>query len=169
MKVFVLAGLMAFSGVALAHGDHASHGQHHGHDAAAMHMSADIKTSTDIQVSDCWIRSLPAPAPSAGYFLVKNGSKQDVKLQSAVSTTYGMIMLHQTTQHEGMSKMSEAQNIVVPAAGQLEFKPGGYHAMLEQARTAPQVGSQVAIDFLFDNGEKASAQCEVRPANATSH
>ena len=76
-------------------------------------------------------------------------------------------VLHQTTQHEGMSKMSETHDIAVPAGGELEFKPGGYHAMLEQAKTAPTIGSQVTIDFLFDNGEKASAQCEVKPAGTT--
>src|SRR5690606_12179334 len=147
------------------------HGTQHGH-AAMQGMQAQAeqaKLSETLQVSSCWIRSLPAPAPSAGYFLVKNSGTHDVKLRGAVPPTYGMIMLHQTTQHEGMSKMSETHDVVIPAAGELEFKPGGYHAMLEQAKTAPAIGDQVTIDFLFDTGEKASAQCEVKPANTKAH
>nr|WP_255676047.1 copper chaperone PCu(A)C [Pusillimonas sp. MFBS29] len=127
------------------------------------------RLSDSIQVSACWIRSLPAPAPSAGYFLVTNNGSKEVKLQAAVSPVYGMVMLHQTTNHDGMSRMSETHDIAIPAGGELEFKPGGYHAMLEQAKTVPAVGSQVAMDFLFDTGEKASAQCEVKPANTRAH
>ncbi|NYT86986.1 copper chaperone PCu(A)C [Pollutimonas harenae] len=170
MKIFVLAGLIAFSGVALANSGHSAHTSQHGHAAADLQtQAAQAQPSQSIQVSGCWIRSLPAPAPSAGYFLIKNSGNHDVKLQAAVSSTYGMVMLHQTTQHDGMSKMSETHEVVIPAAGELEFKPGSYHAMLEQAKKAPAIGSQVAIDFLFDNGEKASAQCEVKPANTKAH
>ncbi|UYO94454.1 copper chaperone PCu(A)C [Pollutimonas sp. M17] len=187
MKKMILIGLAAIGGAAavsaqaadmsvrqddavmmLAHAGHA-HAQH-GHDmgkhAQAM---ADAKTSSTLSVSACWIRSLPAPAPSAGYFLVKNTGSQPAKLQSASSPTYGMVMLHQTTQHEGMSKMSETHDIAIPAGGELEFKPGGYHAMLEKPSAAPAVGSHVSMDFLFDTGEKASAQCEVKPANTKGH
>ncbi|MGB6103797.1 MAG: copper chaperone PCu(A)C [Pusillimonas sp.] len=171
MKTLVLAGLIVFSGAALAQGGH-GHNHGHGHGASSTDLQAradQAKTSESIQVSACWIRSLPAPAPSAGYFLVKNAGGKDVKLQGAVSPTYGMVMLHQTTNHDGMSRMSETHDIVIPAAGELEFKPGGYHAMLEQAQTAPAIGDQVAIEFLFDTGEKASAQCEVKPANTKAH
>ncbi|NYT58315.1 copper chaperone PCu(A)C [Alcaligenaceae bacterium] len=171
MKTLVMASLLAFSSVAFAHADHAK--QHdHAHAAAGQDMQAradHAKLSESIQVSACWIRSLPAPAPSAGYFLVKNGGSKAVKLQGAVSSTYGMVMLHQTTNHDGMSKMSETHDIAIAAGSELEFKPGGYHAMLEQAKTAPAIGSQVAIDFLFDTGEKASAQCEVKPANTRTN
>lgn len=165
MKKIVLAVLVVFSGAALAHGGHE-------HGAVSKDLpagAAQAKPSEAIQVSSCWIRSLPQPAPSAGYFLVKNAHDKAVKLQAAVSPTYGMIMLHQTTQHNGMSKMSEAHDIVIPANGELEFKPGGYHAMLEKATTPPAVGSTVDMDFLFDNGEKATAQCEVKPANTQAH
>ncbi|AEC22209.1 hypothetical protein PT7_3669 [Pusillimonas sp. T7-7] len=172
MKTLVLAGLIAFSGLASAQGGHASHAKQHGHAAATQDLRAQAdqaKQSESVQVSECWIRSLPAPAPSAGYFLLKNGGDKDIKLQGAVSPTYGMVMLHQTMQHDGMSKMSETHDVVIPAGGELAFKPGGYHAMLEQAKTAPAIGSQVGIDLLFDNGEKASAQCEVKPANTKAH
>lgn len=173
--------LMGLAAIGMAAGisaqaaqDHAPHavlvahaGHAHGHDMGQhAQASAQAKLSSTLAVSGCWIRSLPAPAPSAGYFLVKNSGDKPAKLQAASSATYGMIMLHQTTQHDGMSKMSETHDIVIPAGGELEFKPGGYHAMLEKPSAAPAIGSSVAMDFLFDSGEKASAQCEVKPANA---
>lgn len=108
---------------------------------------------------------MPSPTPSGGYFVVSNSGSKPAQLQSASSADYGMVMLHQTTQKDGMSRMSATHSIAIPAGGQLEFKPGGYHAMLEEPAKAHPVGSKVAIDFLFDNGEKASAECEVKAAN----
>jgi copper(I)-binding protein len=183
MKKIVLIGLLAFGGAAMgvsahAAGNHAQPGNavmllaHAGlgHDMGKhAKAAASAKTSSTLAVSACWIRSLPAPAPSAGYFLVKNTGSQPAKLQAASSPTYGMVMLHQTTHQDGMSKMSETHDIVIPAGGELEFKPGGYHAMLEKPVAAPAVGSSVNMDFLFDTGEKASAQCEVKPANTKTH
>lgn len=183
MKKIVLIGLLALGGAATGvsaqsmgvpaqHGDgvmlmaHAGHDHNMGNHAQA---APNAKISSTLAVSACWIRSLPAPAPSAGYFLVKNTGSQPAKLQGASSPTYGMVMLHQTTHQDGMSKMSETHDIVIPAGGELEFKPGGYHAMLEKPVAAPAVGSSVSMDFLFDTGEKASAQCEVKPANTKTH
>ena len=194
MKKLMLAGILALgcasqTTIAFASGDgHAKDHAHAGHGDAA-HASAEhsasghdmpgghhmpqhealdwdsAKVSDTITVTECWIRSLPAPAPSGGYFVVHNNGQNAIKLIGAASPTYGMVMLHQTTQHEGMSRMSEVQDITIASGGMLAFKPGGYHAMLEQAAKAPAIGSQVALDFLFDNGEKASAQCEVKSAN----
>lgn len=182
MKKVVVATLLAISSAALVAPVQASISQaavlvvaHAGHDhgatshadqaQASVHAISNAKLSTTLAVSQCWIRSMPAPAPSGGYFVVKNTGSTEVKLQSASSPSYGMVMLHQTTQQDGMSKMSATHDIAIAAGGELEFKPGGYHAMLEKPAKVPAIGSQIDMDFLFDNGEKASAQCEVKAPN----
>lgn len=181
MKNLFIVGLMAFSSAALAsasqaastaqpamlvaHAGHDHGGMQHGQKAPVAHDVANAKTSKTLEVSGCWIRSLPAPAPSGGYFVVKNLGSKEVVLQGAASPDYGMVMLHQTTQKDGMSKMSATQGVSIPAGGQLEFKPGAYHAMLEDPIKAHPVGSKVSMDFLFDTGEKATAECEVKAAN----
>ncbi len=155
------------SGQSMSGHDMAGHNMK-GEGAMSSHGALDwehAKVSDTISISGCWIRALPAPAPSAGYFVVHNQGKGDIKLKGAASPTYGMVMLHKTTQKAGMSRMSEASDIAIAAGGTLEFKPGGYHAMLEQASQPPAVGSHVDMAFLFDNGEKASTQCEVKAAN----
>lgn len=172
MKKLLIAGLFAVGGIVSAPAAMAHAGHSHGApstEAHSGHMIADAsmaKASTTLTVSGCWIRSLPAPAPSAGYFVVKNEGDQGRTLKSVSSAVYGMVMLHQTTHKDGMSRMSETHDIAIPAGAELEFKPGGYHAMLEKPVSTPEIGSNVAMDFLFDNGEKASAQCEVREAKA---
>lgn len=151
--------------ILVAHSGHDHGAAGHADKAQGAHDLSHAKVSKTVMVSSCWIRAVPAPAPSAGYFVVKNSGDKDVKLQGASSADYGMVMLHQTTQQDGMSKMSETHDVVIPAAGQLEFKPGSYHAMLEKPAKAAVIGSKVNMDFLFDTGEKASAECEIKPAN----
>jgi len=163
---FVLASLALASNAALAASpghemsgsmpmDHANH----------QNPVAGAALSSTLSVSDCWIRSLPAPAPSAGYFVVHNSGNTSAKLKSASSAAYGSVMLHQTTHDNGMSKMSMTHEIAIPANGKLEFKPGSYHAMLEKASKPVVVGTSVAMTFMFDSGEMAQAMCEVKPAN----
>jgi copper(I)-binding protein len=138
--------------------DHANH-----QDASA------AAVSSTLTVTDCWIRALPEPAPSAGYFVVHNSGKTVAKLKSASSEAYGSVMLHQTTHDKGMSKMSMAHEIDIPANGTLAFKPGGFHAMLEKASKPVVVGTTIPMVFMFDSGEKAQAMCEVKPANTLAN
>lgn len=172
MKNVLLAGLFAISGMAFATSVAAHPGHSHGTPSVETYQSrtpadpAKAHASATLDVSGCWIRSLPAPAPSAGYFVVKNKGDQARTLKSASSAAYGMVMLHQTTHKDGMSRMSETHDIAIPPGAELEFKPGSYHAMLEKPVSTPKVGSKIAMDFVFDNGEKATAQCEVREAKA---
>src|SRR5690606_20644989 len=141
MKHAFVAGLALLAAVAAgpsfahAHGDHQSHasGGHgaHAHADGGAHAMptpeaiASMPVSASVEISDCWIRLLPAPAPSAGYFVATNKGAQAVTLSGAASTRYGDVMLHQTTHAEGMSRMSHVQGVEIPGGQKLEFKPGG--------------------------------------------
>lgn len=135
------------------------------HGAAAV--AADAPVSATVTASDCWIRQIPAPAPSGGFLVFHNTGAQ-VNLISAQSPDYAQVMIHQTTEENGMSKMSMVHQVALPAAGQLAFKPGSYHMMLEQARDGLKVGDHVQVNFALDNGQRVTAQCEVKPAKAMS-
>jgi len=177
MSKAIAAGLGALLTLASAASaaDHMHHSDASGQAAHSHHMDGphgmdmqNVPVSATVTVGDCWVRLLPEPAPSAGYFVVKNAGAKPVRLTGASAAAFGMVMLHQTTNQDGMSRMSMAQSVEVPAGQELAFKPGGYHAMLEQPRQKLQVGTQIPMEFQFDSGEKATASCEVRPANTTS-
>ncbi|MCQ9615318.1 copper chaperone PCu(A)C [Paenalcaligenes niemegkensis] len=166
----VLTAALAFSSVAMAHGDHGHQHEHHGHakgDYADEFASA--KPSSTIEVSDCWIRNIPTPAPSAGYFVVKNNGKEAVKLLAAASSQYDDLMLHQTIDEDGMAKMKMADEILIEAGDSLEFKPGGFHAMLEKPTSAVQTGDELSLEFLFSNHEKVVAHCEAMAPGTRAH
>lgn len=186
MKKVIAIGMLIFSGAAMAASANgaspltdlnlplmllAHAGHHHAQAESESPQTAvySANVSKTVSVSDCWIRSLPEPAPSAGYFVIKNSGDKAVKVTGASAAAFGMVMLHQTTNEGGMSKMSMVEDVSIPAGGELAFKPGSYHAMLEKPKAALKVGAVTAIDFMFDSGEKAIALCEVKPANTMSH
>ena len=172
------AAAMAQPAAMAGHAGHSGHGAaepHSGHAAAEPHSShgqhlpsPDTPLSATLSVSDCWIRAVPAPVPLAGYFVVRNSGASDAKLTGASSPAFGEVMLHQTTDHGGMAKMSMAHDIPIPAGKELVFRPNGYHAMLERPVKPVEVGADISLEFMFDTGEKAVAMCRVKPAGTVS-
>ncbi|KAB0622180.1 copper chaperone PCu(A)C [Castellaniella defragrans] len=141
------------------------HGQQPAHGAPA---ATPAKTSATVTASDCWIRLIPAPAPSGGFFVAHNTGAEDAVLTGAHSPDYGMVMLHETTESGGMSKMAMVHQVNIPAGKGLVFKPGSYHLMLEQPREGLKVGDSVRVDFTLANGEGFSTTCEVKSPKAMS-
>ncbi len=133
---------------------------------AAAASSGSLPVSATVTASDCWIRQLPAPAPSGGFLRVFNAGEQAVALRGASSPDYGLVMLHETTESGGMSRMSMVHEITVPPKGERDFRPGSYHLMLEQPRAGLKVGDHVQVDFVLDNGEGVSVTCEVMSPRA---
>lgn len=78
-------------------------------------------------------------------------------------------MLHQTTEENGLSKMSMVDQIEIPAGQDFELKPGAYHLMFEQGKAGLKVGDHVQVDFALGNGQRLSAQCVLKPAKSMSY
>ncbi|MDN5843895.1 MAG: copper chaperone PCu(A)C [Alcaligenaceae bacterium] len=128
-----------------------------------------LPVSPTVTASQCWIRMLPAPAPSGGFLVVHNAGDQDAVLTGASSPDYGMVMVHQTTEENGMSKMAMVDKVVIPAGQDLDLKPGGYHVMLEQAAQSVAVGGQIQLDFALASGQRTSVECKVKPPTAMKY
>lgn len=170
MKKLVLSILM-FCGttVSYAASDHGSHvasaqNQSKENQSSRMNSSDKVSVSKTLTVSNCWIRSLPSPVPSAGYFLIKNTGVNDEKLTDLTIGEFDQVSLHQSTDEGGRSKMSMAYDIFIPAGGELKFRPGGYHAMLEKSNSTIKVGALVEAEFSFESGEQIMTTCVVKPA-----
>jgi copper(I)-binding protein len=133
--------------------------------AAVSDTSAPVARG-DLEIDNCWIRLLPQSLPAGGYFKVKNKSAAGTELTGVHTDAYSSSMLHQTQDAGGMSKMVMAHDIAVPAHGELDFSPGGYHIMLEKPTRQLVVGEQIHFDFMFSGMVSVPAVCEVRPANA---
>lgn len=120
--------------------------------------------AAQVTISDAWIRALPAPSPSGGYFTMKNTSAADITLTGAKSPACGMLMLHLSKEMGGMSSMEDVTSVPVPAGGEVRFAPGGYHLMCMDPTAAIKPGGSVPVTFKFADKSEATANFAVRNA-----
>lgn len=125
-------------------------------------------TSAPVQVRDAWIRWLPAGLPAGGYMHLKNESARPIDLIGATSPDYGRVMLHHSVMKSGTMQMLPVARITIPAGGDFEFKPGGYHIMLMQPVHPVKPGDQVSVTLQFAGGSTMKVHFLVRNANGTS-
>jgi hypothetical protein len=86
---------------------------------------------------------------SAAYFTVKNTGPAD-RLVKATADVTANVQLHEVVTQGGTAKMQQVQGLDVPANGQLELKPGGYHVMLLDLKSPLKQGQTVKLDLRFE-------------------
>ncbi|WEN14430.1 copper chaperone PCu(A)C [Rhodanobacter sp. AS-Z3] len=119
-----------------------------------------------IRASHAWIRVLPSALPAGGYVTLENDSDQPIALQSASSTNYADVMLHQSSTAGGVSRMSMVDAMSVPAHGKAQLAPAGYHLMLMQPKQPIKPGDTVVLTLKFSDGSTLAIDFIARPANA---
>lgn len=120
-----------------------------------------------VQVENGWIRWLPANLPAAGYATLRNNGDQPMKLVGADSPDYGMVMLHRSMQSNGKDIMRMVETLTIPAHGEVELAPGGYHLMLSSPKHSIKPGDAVRVSLHFYKYATIQATLPVRPANAS--
>ncbi|AOK08101.1 copper chaperone PCu(A)C [Burkholderia sp. AU28942] len=115
----------------------------------------------------CWIRTMPATAPSSGYFTLKNDGDKPATLTGIDTPAYGMAMIHETQTAGSTAKMVHIDTVDVPAHGSVTFKPKSYHVMLEDARKPVAPGTTVPLTLHFADGAAVSATCDAKAPSYT--
>lgn len=118
--------------------------------------------AADLRVTDSWIRWIPGGAPSGGYFTVHNDSGVPIELVGASSPDYGSVELHRSVMQGTTSRMEPVDKLIVPAHGEVQFKPGSYHLMLMQPKPKVKVGGEVTVALRFSGGRTLDARFPVR-------
>ncbi|MBI3771514.1 MAG: copper chaperone PCu(A)C [Gammaproteobacteria bacterium] len=127
--------------------------------------SASLVFAGDITVEDAWVRSGPPGASVlGGYLTIQNNSNKKVTLTSISSDIAENTEIHQTTQHNGMSRMQPINQLEIPSHGQLKFEPGGYHLMLIKPTHSLQPGDPVNFTLTFAGNLQHSVRATVRDA-----
>lgn len=121
----------------------------------------------ELTVVDAWVREAPPGATVlAGFLVIQNHSPQDRELVAAESTDFGRVELHRTVVEGGVARMLPQQSMPVPAGGQLDLEPGGYHLMLMQPKRPLAEGDSVNLTLRFDDGSTQAVSMRVRKAPA---
>lgn len=110
--------------------------------------------AAEVTVSDGWFRALPSGLPAGGYFSLHNGGSKPVALVGAKSSACGMLMLHQSTEQNGVSRMIAVHSVAIPVGGTIAFAPGGYHLMCTNPTAAMTPGKTVRVTLIFADGDR---------------
>ena len=109
----------------------------------------------ELQIEHPWSRAMPPVAPTAAaYFVVHNGGADADRLLGVQTPVAGKAELHEHVHADGVMKMQQVQDVVVPAGGEVRFEPMGSHVMLFGLRQQARDGERFPLTLTF---EKAGA------------
>ncbi|MBS0225053.1 MAG: copper chaperone PCu(A)C [Proteobacteria bacterium] len=117
-------------------------------------------------VRDAWIRLVPGGMPMhAGFARIDNPCDAAVTITGVSSDAYGSASLHESTLVNGISRMRALPQLVLPAHGSMELKPGSLHLMLMDPKKPLKAGDHVALRFNAGKGHDLRGDFVVRAGN----
>jgi copper(I)-binding protein/cytochrome oxidase Cu insertion factor (SCO1/SenC/PrrC family) len=130
---------------------------------AAPVVDAPTQSSGDaVAMMNAWIREAhPEATVNAGYMTLVNVGSQDVTLVGLESPAFDRVEIHEMAMVDGLMKMRELAEVVVPAGGQTRFEPGGTHLMLRGPQEQLAEGQLVDLTLTFSSGREQRASVRV--------
>ncbi len=101
-------------------------------------------------------------ANSAAYMLIENHSNSADKLLSVSSNAAQFVELHKSEMQDGVMRMMQVEYVEIPAKGNAELKPGGFHVMLIGLKQDLVAGEALTLQLNFEQAGEISIQAEVR-------
>jgi len=101
-----------------------------------------------VVVSDVEItRPMPGRHMSAGFFVITNNTKEAIRITRVESPQFASIEIHESTLEDGISRMREIGELLIPARGSVTLERGGKHLMLMRPQ---EIDRSVTLHF-FSN------------------
>lgn len=101
-------------------------------------------------------------AMSAIYMTIHNTGGEADRLIKAQSDAAQVVELHTMEEKDGVMSMHPVDGIDVPASGDAELKPGGFHVMLIGLTRDLTIGEQVTVTLTFEKAGDVTLEVEVR-------
>ena len=100
---------------------------------------------------------------SAAYMVIENRGNAPDRLLGASGDVAAAIEVHETKQKDGMMMMEEVKDgLEVPANGNVELKPAGYHIMLIDLKRELKPGDTFKLTLNFSSGKTVAVDVAVR-------
>lgn len=125
-------------------------------------LTACSDDSTGLSVEHAWVREAPPGARvQAGFMELYNNSKQQIKITAIESPAFANIEMHRMFMQDGMMRMQQQEDLVIPAGGKLKLEPGGYHLMLFDPVRYLKTGDAVRFTLTITSGKRISVEAIV--------
>jgi len=103
----------------------------------------------------------------AGYLEIENLSDKTMTLVSAESTEFERIEFHLSQTEDGVARMQQQEQIVIPSNTTFSFEPGGYHMMLFNNTTPMREGKLASIKLTFADNKVLMFDAMVKRSGST--
>jgi copper(I)-binding protein len=120
--------------------------------------------TNELALSGGYIQVTIPSRPAAGYFTLKNNGDKERVIVGASSPACGSTMLHKSESVGGVETMREVESVTVPAHGNVEFAPGGFHIMCMSLSEALKPGTTTQVTLSFKDGDSLTSDFAVRSA-----
>ena len=115
--------------------------------------------SAPIKVERAWVQAVPEVSDTtAAYMKIINLSSNPLKVTGASSpaakTVEPMITTRKTHGGQEIMGMQSVNELVIPAGGSLELKPGGDHLMIMGLNLHPREGEVIKLTIRFAPGDQ---------------
>ena len=126
-------------------------------------VSVSTLFASNIKVQDAYVRATPPNLPnSAAFMSVKNDSNKDISIVKASSNISKVVELHTHDMKDGVMKMYQIPEIVIPAKGKTTLKPGGLHIMFIGLKNPLKEGEEVTFTLELSNGESKTITAPIK-------
>jgi copper(I)-binding protein len=131
--------------------------------AQAMQILPVLSAELPIVVEAAWVREGPPVAKMlAGYMVLKNGSESSVSVRAARSDDFDRVEFHRSMIVDGVARMTQETRVEIPARGQIDFEPGGWHLMLIGPAKALESGDAITLTLVLEDGREIEIAAPVR-------
>lgn len=128
---------------------------------AALTLSVSCAHAQTVDVSEAWVRATVQGQKASGAFM-KLTAKENTRLVDASSPVAGITEVHEMKMEGDIMKMRAAPDIELPAGKTVEFKPGGYHVMLMDLKTALRKDSTIPLTLVFKDAKGVESKLQVQ-------
>lgn len=127
--------------------------------------------NADVTVQDAWARASTGPNSAMFGLFTNTSDKDDQLIAVAVKDAKfcGHTELHNHVEENGVMKMRPVENIVIPANGTAELKPGSLHVMFMEIASPMNENDVVPVTLTFASGQTLDLDVPVKPAVAHKH
>jgi copper(I)-binding protein len=119
-----------------------------------------------VQIENAYTRStVPGQMAAGGFMKIENKGAVD-QLISASSPVAGEVQLHEMAMEGNVMIMRQVKEVVVPAGGAVELKPGGMHLMFINIKAPLTAGETVPVKLKFAKAGEVEVKMPVNAMGA---
>lgn len=99
---------------------------------------------------------------TAGYMVIKNSGSEADYLVAAAADIAETIELHNVLMEDNVMRMRPVEKIEVPAGGEVELRPGGFHVMFIDVTRDVKEGESIPVTLTFERAGTVEVNAVVR-------